>query len=322
MKYLKVWFFFMVGSLSLMGWTMNNWLMIWYLMEVCLILFMGLCTSGKGYSISEMMMSYYLVQVSVSLFMALFILFYMFNLGYSYSFILIMSLMIKMGMFPFHFWLIMICGKLEWWSFFILSTLMKLIPLVLLYYLSSMSSFFFVTVGSTVFGSFMGLNNNVIQKMMGYSSMINICWLIFSMSVSLSLFFLYFMSYMVMLWLLIYMFSNCEIFYINQFKFNSLSLSKKIIVFTYGLSVSGFPPFLGFLIKWLVVSCLWHVGLKFLLSLMILVSVLAVYFYLQMFFFIMMVFSAWTKLHTINFSGFGVFSFMFLVIYLILFILY
>nr|ARJ63885.1 NADH dehydrogenase subunit 2 [Bemisia emiliae] len=319
---MKIMLVYLIGWLSAMGWTMNNWLMIWYLMEVCLVLFLGLCTSGKGYNVSEMMMSYYLVQVIFSLIMLTFILFYMFNLGYLCSFVLVLGMMVKMGMFPFHFWFIMICGKLEWISFFMLATLMKLIPLVLLYYLFSMLSFFFVTASSLIFGSFMGLNNSVIQKMMGYSSMVTICWLIYSMSISLILFFGYFAGYTIMLIWLINIFNKYGIFYINQFKFNSVSLNMKIVIFSYSLSISGFPPFLGFLVKWMVINCFWHLGFKFVVSLMILVSVLSVYFYLQMVFFVMVVFSSWVKWHTMNFTSFGMLSFVFLMSYVILFFLY
>nr|QPB46205.1 NADH dehydrogenase subunit 2 [Bemisia tabaci] len=322
MKYTKILLVYLVVGFSLVAWTMNNWLMIWYLMEVCFVLFMGLCASGKGYSISEVMMMYYLVQVSVSLLMSVFILVYMFNLGYLHSFILILGLMVKMGMFPFHFWFILVCGKLDWMVFFILSTLMKLIPLILVYYLFSISSFFFVTLGSMIFGSFMGLNNGTIQKMMSYSSMINVCWLIYSMSVSLMMFFLYYFSYSIMLWWLINLLSDHNIFYISQFKMNSVSFNEKIVIFVYGLSISGFPPFLGFLIKWLVINYLWYLGLKFMLSLMVMISVLAVYFYLQMFFFVMLLFSGWMKWYIYSFYNFGVFSFFFMTSYIILFIFY
>nr|AXI95999.1 NADH dehydrogenase subunit 2 [Bemisia tabaci]AXI96012.1 NADH dehydrogenase subunit 2 [Bemisia tabaci] len=313
---------YLISWFSIMGWTMNNWLMIWYLMEVCLVLFVGLCTSGKGYSVSEVMMSYYLVQSIFSLIMLVFILFYMFNLFYLCSFILILGLMAKMGLFPLHFWFILICGKLDWISFFTLSTLMKLIPLILLYYLFSTSSFYFVMISSSFFGSLLGLNNSAIQKTMGFSSMITVCWFIYSMSISLNLFFFYFISYVNMLFWLVIILNKYSIFYINQFKFNSMNLNMKIMIFIYGLSISGFPPFLGFLVKWLAINYFWWLGFKFLVSLMILVSVLSVYFYLQMFFYIMLMFSSWVKWYTNNFGSFGLLSFLFLMSYIILFMLY
>lgn len=72
-------------------------------------------------------------------------------------------------------WFILICGKLEWVGFYILSTLIKVIPLIVQCHLFSISRFSFVTIGSTVFGGLIGLNNGIIQKIMGYSSIINIC---------------------------------------------------------------------------------------------------------------------------------------------------
>nr|ARJ63896.1 NADH dehydrogenase subunit 2 [Bemisia sp. WTT-2017] len=319
---MKLLLVFLISSLSIMSWTMNNWLMIWYLMDICLILFMGICGSSGGYSTSESMMKYYLIQVSFSLIMLVFMFFYILNLGFLFSIVLMVGLLVKMGMFPFHFWLVLICGKLEWTSFYVLSTLMKLIPLMLLYYLFSISSFFFVVASSTVFGGLMGLNSGVIQKMIVYSSMVNICWFLYSLSISLILFWFYFTSYICMLGWLMNLLSKHKIFYINQFSFNHISLASKVMMLIYSLSIAGFPPFLGFMIKWMVINYLWYFGLKILISLMILFSLLAVYYYLQMFFFIMVVFSSWMKWYTINLTKFGWLSFMFLMSYLGLFLFY
>jgi len=76
-------------------------------------MFVGVCVVGKGYRIRESTIGYYLIQVIFSLVILTFILFYIYNLGYMCSFILTLGLMVKMGIFPFHFWLILICGKLE-----------------------------------------------------------------------------------------------------------------------------------------------------------------------------------------------------------------
>lgn len=285
-------------------------------------MFVGVCVVGKGYRIRESTIGYYLVQVIFSLVILTFILFYIFNLGYMCSFILTLGLMVKMGIFPFHFWLILICGKLEWIRFLILSTLIKLIPLILLYYLFCMSSFLFLIVSSVIFGSLMGLNNSNIQKIMGYRSIVNICWFIYSIRIRLRFFLIYFTRYIVMLCWLINVLINYNIFYVNQFKFRSLNLSTKVIIFIYGLRISGFPPFLGFLIKWLVINYFWHLGFKFLMRLIILISILAVYFYLQLFFFVILVFSRWVKWYTMNFIKFGLLRFLFLLSYFILFVFY
>ena len=295
---------------------------MWYLIEVCLVLFLGLCTSGKGYRVSELIIRYYLVQVVFSLLMLTFILFYIFNLGYLCRFILVLGILAKMGIFPFHFWLIMVCGKLEWTGFFVLSTIIKLIPLILLYYLFSILRFFFVTASSVIFGRLMGLNNNVIQKIIGYRSIITMCWLIYSMRIRLYLFLGYFTGYIIMLFWLVNVLTKYNVFYVNQFKFNSINLDIKIVIFIYGLRISGFPPFLGFLIKWLVINYFWHLGFKFVVRFMILTSVLTVYFYLQMIFFVMVVFSRWVKWYTRNFGRFRMLRFMFLLSYFILFLLY
>lgn len=322
MKYTKIILIYFIRWFRIIRWTINNWLIIWYLIEVCFVMFVGVCVAGKGYRTRESTIGYYLVQVIFSLVILTFILFYIFNLGYMCSFILTLGLIVKMGIFPFHFWLILICGKLEWIRFFILGTLIKLIPLILLYYLFCISRFLFIIVSSAIFGRLIGLNNSNIQKMMGYRSIINICWFIYSIRIRLRFFLIYFARYVAMLCWLINVLIKYNIFYVNQFKFRSINLSSKVIIFIYGLRISGFPPFLGFLIKWLVINYFWYVGFKLLIRLIILISILAVYFYLQLFFFAILVFSRWVKWYTINFIKFGLLRFIFLLSYFVLFIFY
>nr|YP_009027757.1 NADH dehydrogenase subunit 2 [Bemisia afer]AHC02250.1 NADH dehydrogenase subunit 2 [Bemisia afer] len=306
MSYMKLFSCYGIIYLSVVGWTSNNWLMMWFMMEVCLVLFLGLTTLGGGYGAVEFMIKYFIVQVFFSLLLLMHLVYYLFNLVYMDNLVVLGFLMVKVGLFPFHSWLLMLLGKLDWLVFFMVAGPMKLIPVLMLYLTFSLAGLLSVSVGSLIAGSLGGVNNTSLQKILGYSSMVSLCWVFFSLSVSFLVFLFYFGGYLILtLWLCV-VFKQSGIFYMNQFKLVSWCLSSKIIMFVYVLSISGFPPFLGFMMKWVVVSSLAFVNMKLMISLMVLFSVVSTYFYLQMFFYVMMVYAGagkWYGAPALGFKG-------------------
>nr|ALC75997.1 NADH dehydrogenase subunit 2 [Bemisia afer] len=322
MSYMKLFSLCGISYLSLVSWTSNNWLMIWYFMEISLVLFMSLMTLGKSYSVVEVMIKYYIIQVFFSLLFLIFMIFVLFNLSIASSWFILLFMMIKMGLFPFHFWLISIMGKLDWVSFLTMSTLLKLIPLLMVYFIVSVVSFYLILFSSLIFGSLGGINNMSLQKMMGYSSMVNLCWILYSLGVSFLTFWLYLGGYFcMMLWFCMLM-NYVNVFYINQFKLMNSYLSVKMVLFLVMLSIVGFPPFLGFMIKWLVITNLWFMNMKLLIFMMIFFSVFSIYFYLQIFFMVMMIYSNWCKWYSLELSNLSGLSILLLMSYLSGFLIY
>lgn len=154
-----------------------NWLYVWMGLEINLISFIPLIMSSGVDIETERRLKYFLIQAlgsGILLFGSLV------EMNYPNSMIpdwlgvciLVMSLMVKLGMAPFHFWLPHVMGGIRWISCLILSVWQKIGPLFVL------SSFFFrsryyVYLSSclgALIGGVGGMNQRQIRVLLAYSS--------------------------------------------------------------------------------------------------------------------------------------------------------
>nr|YP_010254916.1 NADH dehydrogenase subunit 2 [Pealius machili]QUA05855.1 NADH dehydrogenase subunit 2 [Pealius machili] len=315
MNHLKLWLVSICFYLSIMTWNLNNWISVWMIMEVSVLFLVGLMSMDSNYMSSSLMMKFFIIQLLISLAFMMTALVYIMNMFMvSCNFICLMFLLMKMGMFPFHFWLISILGKMNWLSFFVLSTFMKLPPLNLSYYLFDFSNLMLIVSSSLVVGSLLGMNNLSIQKILGYSSMTHLCWIILSLIMSLPVYWFYFIGYSYTMIILLSLFSKLNMFYLNQFKLyhhNKFYLFSVLFII---LSLSGFPPFIGFMMKWVVSSFMTFCNIKMLISLMVSFSVFSTVFYFQLFYYFILVYNLNFKLYSGTYKGTFLFKLMFLVL--------
>nr|YP_010999057.1 NADH dehydrogenase subunit 2 [Pealius mori]WPM91815.1 NADH dehydrogenase subunit 2 [Pealius mori]CAD5105732.1 NADH dehydrogenase subunit 2 [Pealius mori] len=301
--------------LSILTWSLNNWISVWMIMEISVLFLIGLMSLGTNYMSSSLMMKFFIIQLLISLAFMITALIYVMNMfTISCNFICLMFLLMKMGLFPFHFWLISILGKMGWLSFFILTTLMKLPPLNLSYYLFDFSNLMLVCASSLIVGGLLGMNNLSIQKILGYSSMTHLCWIMLSLTLSLTVYWFYFIGYSYTMIILLGLFSKLNMFYLNHFKLyyhNKFYLFSMLFII---ISLSGFPPFLGFLMKWAVSTFMVFCNFKVLIVLMISFSVFSTVFYFQLFYYFILVYNSSLKLYSSIYMSFISFKLMFLVL--------
>lgn len=277
--------------MGIISWFLNSWISIWLTMEVSVLFLIGILRLSYNYDGTSLIIKYYLIQLIISLIFIIVTLFYIFNFFIKAELRCLVILLAKLGVFPFHYWIIIIIGKIDWRGFFILNTIFKLPPLRLVYFMVEISIFRTIVVSSVFIGSCLGLNNVVIQKLLGYSSLIHLCWLLLRLRISIQLYFLYFISYSLTLILLIFLLKSSNSFYINQFK---LSLSRtfyNFVILASFLRLSGFPPFIGFVIKWIVIRFIVYRNIKFIIFLIVVISIWSVMFYFQIFYYFLLVFS-------------------------------
>lgn len=250
--------------------------------------FVGLVFTNADYGTVELIIKYFITQVVVSLIFSGLIIIYLFNLSFGLEVFLVTVLIIKLGLFPFHFWVIIVLGKIEWTSFLMLMTLMKLLPILLFRNLLGLINSNFIVLASIIVGSILGFNNSVVQKLLGYSSLVHLCWLILILTVSYDLFLFYYFCYFVMILILVCLLMFMNVYYINQFKLFLSDPVFKFFLFFIILRIAGFPPFMGFIIKWLVVELFLIYDMKLLVTLMVLFSLFSVLYYLELFYYLMM----------------------------------
>nr|WPV76797.1 NADH dehydrogenase subunit 2 [Phlebotomus chinensis] len=271
----------------------NSWLSVWMGLEINLLSFIPLMTDEGNLYSNEASLKYFLTQAMASsllLFSIILFLNYnllnfnLWNINFWTKLSLInLTLLIKMGSAPFHFWFPSVMNCLSWFNNWILMTIQKIAPFILIFYSFNFYINMTSLILSLIFGSLGGLNQTSVRKIMAYSSINHLSWMLCSIFFSKNLWLNYFFFYYFLTSSIVLLFNLFNIFYINQFflYFNN-NLTIKFSIFILLLSLGGLPPFLGFFPKWLVIQYLMFNNFYFILLLMVIFTLFTLYFYLQM----------------------------------------
>nr|YP_009443848.1 NADH dehydrogenase subunit 2 [Prionoglaris stygia]ATU07069.1 NADH dehydrogenase subunit 2 [Prionoglaris stygia] len=287
----------------------NSWIVMWMGLEINLMSFIPLISNKKWSNNTSM--KYFLVQALASASLILFILLNSSTLilnsnfiDHSIMFLIMMALMLKIGAAPFHNWVIFIANHILWSYLFILLTWQKIAPLCMLFYCSMNNNMYMFIFLSALVGSIFNLNQNSLKKILTYSSINHLSWIMSTFFISKMMFLIYFSFYMMLNLVIILMFNFMNIFYINQM-FNSTMNSKLTILVATStmMAMGGLPPFLGFLPKWMVIQTLISSSFFFLTYTLILFSLIMLFIYIQIFFSSLMLTTSmtkWTKTNKFN----------------------
>lgn len=267
----------------------TSWFRIWIGLEINLLSFIPLIINSKNLFSSESSLKYFLIQALASaIFLFSVILFYLFlNFKFYliyYNFILISStIILKRGTAPFHFWFPRVIEGLNWHSNFLLITWQKLAPLIILSYCLRLNLLIFIIFSSMLFGSLGGINQTSLRKLIAFSSINHLGWIISGMLNNERIWIIYFLFYRLLNLSVIFMLNNFKLFNLNQtFKiFNSNNLIN-ISLFILFLSLGGLPPFLGFFPKWLIIELIIKSNIITTLIFILFITLITLYFYLRL----------------------------------------
>nr|QJD07211.1 NADH dehydrogenase subunit 2 [Ghauriana sinensis] len=292
-------FFMLIGILISI--SSNNWILIWCGLEVSLICFIPLMLN-KNYISSECSMKYFIIQSISSSILVLSFLFMLMNVNFNFELLLIISMMIKMGVAPFHNWVLNVIDGLDFFFLFILLTLLKIPPLCILTYISLYLNIFVLM--SLIIGSISGLNQNSSIKILGYSSIFNMGFILSCLCIN-QIWLFYMLFYSLLIFMFIYLLKSMNLMYINQMIMNDFSINMKFIFFINLLSMGGMPPLLGFMIKLIILEFMFMYKLYFLSFVMIMMSLIVMYFYIRLSFVSVMMYTFMLKnmLYNINFNS-------------------
>nr|QPA36035.1 NADH dehydrogenase subunit 2 [Camarochiloides weiweii] len=284
----KIMFFTILIISTMITVSSNNWLGMWMGLEINLISFIPLMYKTKNNTTSEAMMIYFIIQ-SMGSILLLFSILINFSINITpmmnetLQLIMLMSMMIKLGAPPFHQWFPEVMEKLDWWSCTILMTWQKLAPLCIMSNLMSNTQYISIFVSlSVITGAVGGLNQTSIRKIMAYSSINHMGWMIACMSISNKAWMLYLLIYSIMVMILTFTFQELSSFYINQMMMSSNSWGNKILISISLFSIGGLPPFLGFLPKWMVMQYMISSGAYMTLFIMIMSALITLFYYLRL----------------------------------------
>nr|ALO76844.1 NADH deshydrogenase subunit 2 [Adoretus sp. ADO01] len=287
--YYKILFMLSLMIGSLISISSYSWMSMWIGLEINLLSIIPLISSTKNMMASEAALKYFITQTLAStLFLFSIILMslnYMYNMNMILYFSLIFntSLLTKMGAAPFHFWFPEVMEGMNWSNALIMLTWQKIAPMILLMY-STYSIMYLITaiIFSMMISGIMGLNQTSLRKIMAYSSINHIGWMLSTIILMETVWMYYFIIYTIITTNIILIFNTLNIFYINQLyiSMNENLMVKMFFIINF-LSLGGLPPFLGFMPKWMTIQTLIQNNFYSITFIMIIMTLMTLYFYLR-----------------------------------------
>nr|ANJ70316.1 NADH dehydrogenase subunit 2 [Athous haemorrhoidalis] len=284
-------FFTIIVLSTLISISSYSWLGMWLGLEINLLSIIPLMQNQKNILSTESSIKYFIVQAIASTIILASIIVMMIsknipmNLEISNLTILTMNsaLLTKMGMAPFHFWFPEVMEGLNWMNCLLILTWQKITPMVLLMY--NMKFIMFLTmiiVLSMIISGIMGVNQVSLRKILTYSSINHMGWMISTMIIFQTIWMSYFMIYTIISINLVLILKTFNVFFLNQLyqSLNNNIMPKLFFIMNF-LSLSGIPPFLGFMPKWLTIQALLFKNMVFLPTVMIIFTIIMIFMYIR-----------------------------------------
>nr|QHZ87503.1 NADH dehydrogenase subunit 2 [Rhithrogena sp. XL-2019] len=281
----------MMGTLISVSST--SWLGAWTGLEINLLSFIPLMSSKDNQFSTEAALKYFLTQAlasailifgAISLGINSHLSFSLAHSFISLNLIISATLLLKMGAAPFHFWFPGVMEGLSWVNGLILMTWQKIAPMMLISYVfyPSPINFSFIILCALA-GSLGGFNQTSLRKIMAYSSINHLGWMLAALLLGESYWLTYFLFYSFLSLSVVLLFNLFNISHINQIF--SLPISNpifKLALFCNLLSLGGLPPFLGFLPKWIIIQGMVNTNYIFVITVMVMMTLITLYFYIRM----------------------------------------
>nr|ACB38735.1 NADH dehydrogenase subunit 2 [Camptostoma obsoletum]ACB38741.1 NADH dehydrogenase subunit 2 [Camptostoma obsoletum] len=273
----------------------NHWMMAWTGLEINTLAILPLISKSHHPRATEASTKYFLTQATAS---TLLLFSSMSNAWFTGQWditqlthpmscmLLTTAISMKLGLVPFHFWFPEVLQGSSLMTSLLLATLMKFPPTILLYLTSSSlnpSLLFMMAIASAALGGWMGLNQTQVRKILAFSSISHLGWmiiiLIYNPKLALITFYLYSLT------------TAAIFFALNST--NTLKLSTLMTAWSKAptltatlmlalLSLAGLPPLTGFLPKWLIIQELTKQGVTATATIISLLSLLGLFFYLRL----------------------------------------
>nr|UEX93262.1 NADH dehydrogenase subunit 2 [Gymnothorax punctatofasciatus] len=202
------------------------------------------------------------------------------------STVTMISLGMKIGLAPTHLWLPEVLQGLDLTTGLILSTWQKLAPMILIYQLSpNVDPTILLLLGltSTLVGGWGGLNQTQLRKIMAYSSIAHMGWMMIVLKYSPELMILNLMIYVIMTST-----TFMTLKALSATTINSLSTmwtktpAMVTIAMIIMLSLGGLPPLTGFMPKWMILQEMTKQNLPATATILALTALLSLFFYLRL----------------------------------------
>nr|ARB18456.1 NADH dehydrogenase subunit 2 [Melanerpes lewis] len=276
----------------------NHWAMAWAGLEINTIAIIPMISKSHHPRAIEATVKYFLVQATASASILFSSLINAWTSGQwditqltnpVSCLLLTTAIAMKLGLVPFHFWFPEVLQGSPMTTALLLSTVMKLPPITILLLTSNSLNPTLLTImatASVALGGWTGLNQTQIRKILAFSSISHLGWMIVIIIYAPKLTLLNFILY-TLLTSTIFLSLNSS----NTTKLSTLmvswtktpSLNATLMLAL--LSLAGLPPFTGFLPKWLIIQELTKQEMTSAALTIALLSLLNLFFYLRLAYF-------------------------------------
>nr|NP_955667.1 NADH dehydrogenase subunit 2 [Jaculus jaculus]CAC95198.1 NADH dehydrogenase subunit 2 [Jaculus jaculus] len=273
----------------------SHLLLIWIGLEMSMLAIIPILTKKPSPRSTEAATKYFLTQATASMiFLASITLNFISPGLWSFSTssnqlclnLATLALLMKLGLAPFHFWMPEVTQGVPLTAGLMILTWQKLAPISILYQLTPLTSTpLLLSSGflSIMIGGWGGLNQTHVRKILAYSSIAHMGWMIVIMPYNPSIMLINLLIY-ILLTLTLFISFNLH----SNFTISSLShtWSKSPIMITSMLTVllslGGLPPLTGFMPKWLIINELTMNNNTYMATMMAILALLNLYFYLRL----------------------------------------
>jgi len=236
--------FFLTISI-LVGTSASSSLVVWAIIEVNLLCFLGLAFSSVSTS-WEVIPKYFVVQSLGSAGLLLILLTSDKALTLFIKFVFVSLLLLKMGGWPFYSWFVNMRGLIHKEVLFIFFTIQKVLPLYLLSLLDLevlLEAFVFLNAAAR---ARLVLKTTDVNFLLAFSSVFNLSWII-ALSQNFSLVLLFLMAYGLSLWPLVCLIESCT--KLNNYSFIKQRISATLLFRLFSFGLIGVPPSITFFAK-------------------------------------------------------------------------
>nr|AIW63961.1 NADH dehydrogenase subunit 2 [Microcebus murinus] len=275
----------------------SHWLLIWIGLEINMLSIIPILTKNQKPRSTEAATKYFLTQATASMLLMFTIVFNAMHSGQwtttnidpnnmIVSLTMIIALTMKLGMTPFHFWVPEVTQGVSLMTGMLLLTWQKLAPIsIMMQMFTSINSIILLLIAlmSVLVGGWGGLNQTQLRKILAYSSIAHMGWMMAILTFCPSLTMLNLLIYLmltIIMFTMLSMNTNTTTLTLSNLWNKSPTITMMILISL--LSLGGLPPLTGFLPKWVIIQELTKNNNIAMATVMAIMALLNLYFYMRL----------------------------------------
>nr|AAV51203.1 NADH dehydrogenase subunit 2 [Sternula superciliaris] len=273
----------------------NHWMMAWTGLEINTLAIIPLISKSHHPRAIEAVIKYFLVQAAASTLVLFSSMTNAWHTGQweltqlthpTSCLLLTAAIGMKLGLVPFHFWFPEVLQGSSLTTALLLSTVMKFPPITLLLMTSHSLNPTLLTlmaISSAALGGWMGLNQTQIRKILAFSSISHLGWMVIILIYNPKLTLLTFYLYSLMTTTVFLTLNTIKVVKLSTMmtSWTKTPMLNATLMLTL-LSLAGLPPLTGFLPKWLIIQELTKQEMTTAATVIAMLSLLGLFFYLRL----------------------------------------